>query len=1008
MVTINRAFRDVYYLTEASQIGLKNRITKGSAFHPMVRRDWVTQDKIRGILGTYKITYAGSKGLQTYNYAAALNQLRDGNLPRAIESRGFRSSPLRTQLQGPNRGTNIIFDYEVISEPFGPSTQERLDCLDQTQIDQILNMGDIGPTIPPGQGCPGTTHAPAMSFKKATAQERPDCLDQTQIDQILNMGGTVPKGRGCPGTTHAPPMSFRDAKVSVSSPAGPQQEFLKLTYDIEEQSTWNAYSNRSNASTNFLSNVDTMTRFLSGSTSIGPLLLHQFAGLLNGMVGSSLTDHTTVLRLASQNINIRASSGYNLHVEPVYNYYASTTPPYEVVIGLPGRGKSAPTAPSIKEYHLPNVYYLQSELNNTSSTLLAQYHLPSLTLDQNIPWFNIGNQQNVTEANVDRYYDLYAEGITSLKADSVLYGIVDASLNFNNRNFVVLHSDLDAIKEDRINTTTIPFYNKLTLGYDLDGRGGKNAGVSILRNLYNDDETRDFVNILQMQTVLRLTTEASGATEMTFMQTHKRVNNSEDPTDFSNTSGIKNITVLYDLEDLFANYLSTNREIEIASIINNFATFDPDVQYIGMDLEQLPFRLIRDYNLSPDQLDADPVHVENAYVEMYEDENSPSNLTRVVRSYEEMIGGISCHTETLMYIVKKKLTPSAPPVQTFYISAEFSNDAPTVFFDTQVKYDTNYYYDIDRVVLVFGNEYEYHGDPQVKGGTNILGLPITSKIRIDNRPSVRALVVPYISGEGYMSAKIMDKPPVPPEVTFYPYKGINNKLKILLNSSTGKLEATPVVIEEGDEEYFLGEYRAQGAEWSTTYDELIAAGDKLSFRSDDPVDAYEIFRLATKPESYQSFAGNSVFLDPARGVPGAILDTILPNTKYYYCARAIDVHGNRSNPTHIYELEMVDNNGQIFLKQGVIRYEAPKQNFIKPGRRFVYIEPTFRQLIFPYGTDTGPPAVDTPPLSSILGDAGIDKVWGKTFKVRVKSNKTGRKVDLNLTFKNSGIVNASE
>ena len=216
------------------------------------------------------------------------------------------------------------------------------------------------------------------------------------------------------------------------------------------------------------------------------------------------------------------------------------------------------------------------------------------------------------------------------------------------------------------------------------------------------------------------------------------------------------------------------------------------------------------------------------------------------------------------------------------------------------------------------------------------------------------------------------------------------------------------MIEEGDEEYFLGEYRAQGAEWSATYDELIAAGDKLSFRSDDPVDAYEIWRLNTKPESYQSFAGRNVLLNPSRGVPGAILDTIIPNTKYYYCARAIDIHGNRSNPTHIYELEMVDNNGQIFFKQGVIRYEAPKQIFIKPGRRFVYIEPAFRQLVFPYGTDTGPPAVDTPPLSSILGDSDIDKVWGKTFKVRVKSNKTGRKVDLNLTFKNTGIVNASE
>ena len=137
-------------------------------------------------------------------------------------------------------------------------------------------------------------------------------------------------------------------------------------------------------------------------------------------------------------------------------------------------------------------------------------------------------------------------------------------------------------------------------------------------------------------------------------------------------------------------------------------------------------------------------------------------------------------------------------------------------------------------------------------------------------------------------------------------------------------------------------------------------------------------------------------------------DEIFPNRKYYYVFRSIDVHGNLSNPTYIYEIEIVDNNGQIFLKQDVIRYEAPKPDFVKPARRFVYIEPAFRQIIFPEGTVTGPPSVDTPPLSSILGDTGVDKVWGKTFKVRVKSKQTGRKVDLNLTFKNTGIVNASE
>ena len=47
-----------------------------------------------------------------------------------------------------------------------------------------------------------------------------DCLDQSNIDQILNMGGNVPMGHGCEGTTHGPP----DADHGGGAPAAASGE----------------------------------------------------------------------------------------------------------------------------------------------------------------------------------------------------------------------------------------------------------------------------------------------------------------------------------------------------------------------------------------------------------------------------------------------------------------------------------------------------------------------------------------------------------------------------------------------------------------------------------------------------------------------------------------------------------------------------------------------------------------------------------------------------------------
>ena len=157
-----------------------------------------------------------------------------------------------------------------------------------------------------------------------------------------------------------------------------------------------------------------------------------------------------------------------------------------------------------------------------------------------------------------------------------------------------------------------------------------------------------------------------------------------------------------------------------------------------------------------------------------------------------------------------------------------------------------------------------------------------------------------------------------------------------------------------------------------------------------------------------------------RAVAASHIDTLSPNTKYYYCVRGIDVHNNFSNPTHVFEIELVDNDGQRYMTQKVIRFETVDKNvYSKTARRFILIEPSLQQLyINPaefhddmYETnlsliDPSSPSASDQDLHNAMGN-GVpgEKIWDKIFKIRITSRSTGKKFDINLTFKNRGVIN---
>jgi hypothetical protein len=293
-----------------------------------------------------------------------------------------------------------------------------------------------------------------------------------------------------------------------------------------------------------------------------------------------------------------------------------------------------------------------------------------------------------------------------------------------------------------------------------------------------------------------------------------------------------------------------------------------------------------------------------------------------------------------------------------------------------------------------------------------------------------ALDLPYAPS---IRATIQDDSPLPPMSRIAPYQGISSKLLIMLNSNTGEYLARPVAILPEDLEKLANIYLNQKGviytpdEVNNLINDPLAAVDDyaLEYKKDDPTTSFQIFRTTVRPTSYTDFnTGQNPHATIVSNVSygkqsdgASLVDDIEPNKKYYYCFRSLDVHNNFSNPTHVFEIEMMDNDGQVYIIIKTIEFVVgPQRSLSKLGRRFIYIEPAIANLtlestdifLAPTQTLDSITPEDVPP-DNILGATltspppDDEKVWDKQYKIRVTSTKTSRKFDLNLTFKNTGV-----
>ena len=159
-------------------------------------------------------------------------------------------------------------------------------------------------------------------------------------------------------------------------------------------------------------------------------------------------------------------------------------------------------------------------------------------------------------------------------------------------------------------------------------------------------------------------------------------------------------------------------------------------------------------------------------------------------------------------------------------------------------------------------------------------------------------------------------PPNIPSIQIRNYKYVNNKVLIMLNVALG------------ENIYFANNYFGFSREQIDSFQSIVR--DKIGgvnyvegliySKSTNNETFFVVYRTQKKPQSYLDI------IDPRNIVKQLDInlfetsfdDKIQPNKKYYYCFQTVDKLGVYSDASLVYEIEMIDQSGTVYLTENLL------------------------------------------------------------------------------------------
>ena len=419
-------------------------------------------------------------------------------------------------------------------------------------------------------------------------------------------------------------------------------------------------------------------------------------------------------------------------------------------------------------------------------------------------------------------------------------------------------------------------------------------------------------------------------------------------------------------EETLGGLLNEQQSVDVNFVVNNVETTIP-----VMDIMSVMSNNSLELNISDKLIFGTPKANSNFMINNFKKNVIMGalygNLLGDMLSFQEMFDAVEAKRETLVYKVDKFNDEQSQPIQTFWRYNEGD------YHDYQIKRDKTYRYKLSSYCMIYGVSTRIQ---DFKVNTNNVEITMVSS------PSYKYAVIDFDED----SVKVSPKIPMPPFASFHNENNEENIVKIYLSLKNGSRKAPFIPITEADSEIISG---IESKDGMYEFDYELQDGK------------FEVYRLSEVPKSYADFADAKI-LDVRNKISTTDIifkENVTPNKKYHFMFRSVNVIGVPSNPSPVYEVELIKMASTSKIVVRVVTMEEEIKYMDKHFKNLIQIKPAFQQEIF---DDQEQFALELPTFKKKINDLTLgtatDKVWGKKFKIRVKSKDSGKIIDLNVKF----------